>query len=269
MASPNIYDRTGGSTGAELATREPVSCSGKFWYVDSNTGSDAVSPRGLDRVRPLATLAQAHTNASAGDTIRIFEGHAEALTGAQTFNKAGLHVEGEGTGAQRPRFTCGGAVAMWDLTAAGVWLENIFFVASTTAPTARVRIASAGCKVQNCYFQSGASDTAPALKFVSSAGQARVEGCTFISTATSLAAQPSIGLEVANAMSDLEVRNTIFDGGTVGWSDFALKGTGAITRLHAIDLSLLNDSDIYLATGSIYRIYVANRSGSARLELTA
>lgn len=269
MASPNVYTHTGGGSGAELATRYPVLQSGKVWHVYSGTGADAASPRGLDRIRPLATIAQAHTNASAGDTIRLLEGHTETLTAAQTFNKAGIHVESEGVGSTRARFTCNGAIAMFDATADCVSFENIYFVASGTAPTARVRIAGVGGRIKDCYFECGTNDTAPALKFVTGAGRYRVEGCTFISTSTSISSQPAIGLEVANAMTDLYVGNCVFDGGSSGWSDFALKGTAAITRLYAIDISLLRDSDLYLATASIHRIHVKDRSGSARLEITA
>jgi hypothetical protein len=132
-----------------------------------------------------------------------------------------------------------------------------------------VRVAAAECHILACDFDCGASDTNSALKFVTGAGTARVEDCQFLSTGTALTAQPAIGLEVANAMTGLDVVNTIFSGGAVGWSDYAFKGTGAITRLFAMDLSLLRDSDLIVATGSTYRINLLNTSGSARLVLTA
>jgi len=242
--------------------------SGQVWYVGPG-GTDTTTPQGLQRQYPLATFAQAYTNAAAGDGIVFLEGHAETLTVAQTLAKAGIHIVSEGSGSDRATFTCNGAIAMFDITAAGVWLDNILFPASSTAPTARVRTASTKTRVTSCEFLCGASDTAAALKFVTGAGQGIVEDCTFTSTATAGASRPAIGIEVANAMSDLEVRDTIFDGGTYGWSDYALKGTAAITRLYAKGMSLLNGSDVYAATGSIYRVHVANKSGGSRLVLTA
>lgn len=268
MASPFLYESVGGSVGPAMVTDGPWRDSGQRWHVRSSGGSDAVSPRGLDRIRPLATLAQAVTNAAAGDTIVFLENHQETLSAAQTLGKA-LYLVSEGSGSSRAQFIANGAVAMFDITVAGVRVENIYFPQSTSAPTARIRSAAAETQIIACDFDCGASDTASALKFVTGAGTARVENCQFLSTGTALTAQPAIGLEVANAMTGLDVVNCIFSGGTVGWSDYALKGGAAITRLHAVDLSLLLDSDVIVATGSTYRIHVLNKSGSARLVLTA
>lgn len=269
MASPYTYQSTGGSVGGDLASRSPLSMSGRIWFLHNTSGADAGGTRGLARERPLATLAQAYTNAAAGDVIRCLSGHAETLTAAQTLGKAGLRIESEGEGSSRAQFTCNGAIAMFDITAAGVILDNLFFPASSTAPTARVRIASAATWVKNCYFECGANDTAPALKYVTGAGQAFVKGTTFISTATTASSQPSIGLEVANALSDMWLENVTFNGDTYGWSDFAFKGTAAITRLEALDLNLLNNSDFYVATGSVYRVHPKTTTGASYLELTA
>jgi hypothetical protein len=78
-----------------------------------------------------------------------------------------------------------------------------------------------------------------------------------------------MGLRVANAMSDLDLESVTFDGGTVGWSDYAFKGVGAITRLAAIDTRLLNSSRFLTATGSIYRVHTSSASMTSFLELTA
>lgn len=268
MASPNWYIKSGGTSGARLATRSPVAMSGVIWYVGPG-GVDAASPQGRERVYPLATLAQAHTNASAGDAIVILENHTETLTVAQTFNKAGLHVWGEGSTATRPRYTCNGAIAMWDVTAAGVILENIYFPQSSAAPTARVRIATVGCQVVNCQFDCGASDTASALRFVTGAGQVRVVDTRFLSTATAATSRPTIALEVVNALTDLELDTVVFDGGTYAWSDYALKGTAAVTRLVGIDVDFLNSADLIMATGSSYKFHPRSQTGSVHLDFTA
>lgn len=268
MASPFIYQSTGGTSGARLAASVPSYLSGKVWFVGPG-GSDAAAPRGLDRKRPLATLAQAYTNAAAGDVIVCLSGHAESLGAAQTLAKAGVHIISEGTGSQRARFTCTAAVAMFDITAAGVVLDNLYFPASTSAPTARVRIAAVGCEVNNCNFDSGASDTAAALRFVTGAGECSVTGSYFVSTATAVTAQPNAGIEVANAMSDLTLDECRFDGGTYGWSSYAFLGTAAITRLTTYSLELLNSSRFIVATGSVYKINLSSASMATFLELTA
>lgn len=248
-----------------MVTGGPWLDSGQRWYVH-RTGSD-VAP-GLDRIRPLATLAQAVTNAATGDTVHFLEGHSESLAVAQVIAK-GLYLVSEGSGPTRATFTANGAVAMLDVTAPGVWLHNLYFPQSTVGPTARVRVAAAECRVIACDFDCGALDTTPALKFITGAGAARVQDCYFTSTATDVTLQPAIGLEVADAMTGLVLDNVTFTGGAAGWSDYALKFSAAITRLHAEGLSLLLGADAFAATGSTYRILTSDKSGSSRLVLTA
>lgn len=266
MASWYSVESSGGSTGPAMAARGPWRESGQRWYVH-RLGLDAAP--GLDRIRPLATTAQAVTNAAAGDTIVYLEGHQETLAAAQVLSKAGLYLVGEGSGSTRPQFIANGAVAMFDVTAAGVWFENLYFPQSLVAPTARVRVGAAECALITCDFDCGAVDTAPAVKLVTGAAQFRAERCSWKSTATLITAQPSIGLEVANAVSGVWLTSCTFDGGVCGWSDYALKATAAVTRLYAPDLALLRGCDVYTATGSSGRILVGDRGGTARLVLTA
>lgn len=267
MASPYIYKNTGGSLGARLTTRRPVYSSGQRWYVSSGIGSDAYN--GRERHKPLATLAAAHTAAAAGDSIVCLAGHVEALAVAQTFNKARIKLYGEGEGSSLPRFTANGAIAMFDITAAGVQIESIYFPASTAAPTARVRTASTFTRVTNCIFECGPSDTAAALRLITGCGQFRGYGCQFTSTATVVTSQPNCGFEVVNAVTGVELDTFIFDGGTKGWSDYALKGTAAITDFYFLDIDLLNDSDIFFATGTTGDLHIRNESGSARVQWDA
>lgn len=273
MASPNIYEAgIGGTTGDELCSFSNLRLSGDVWYVLNSTGTDAAAPAGKDRIKPLKTLAQAHTNAAAGDVICLLSGHAETLTAAQTFSKAGVRVVSEGgSPANMAHFTCNGAVVMFDITAAGVWLGNIYFVASTTAPTpARVRVASAGTLIRGCYFECGTSDTVPSLQYVTGAGTAAVRNTTFASTSVVVTSQPHSAINVLNAMSDLTLDTVSIDGGASGWSQpFALNVGAAVTRLTATNLDLLNDSDVTVATGSVYTFSLRAKTGSARMVLTA
>lgn len=262
----------GGSTGSELATAAPLYASGDVWYVLSTSGSDAASPRGKERERPLATLAQAHTNAAAGDTIVLLSGHSETLTAAQTFNKAGLNVVGEGSGSTRPRFTRNGNVVMFDVTAAGVTFENIYFVASASASAlSRLRTAAVTTVIKNCYFECGASDTGPATEYITGAGQATISDTFYVSTATVVTAQPDSAIKVTNAVTDIVLNDVTIDGDDFGWSNpFAFNGAAAITRLRANNINLLNNSDMTLATGTVTSyITVNNSSGSARIVWAA
>lgn len=272
MASPNFWPNgVGGSTGADLATVSPLLTSGDIWYVSSAIGVDAASPRGKERIRPLATLAQAHTNAAAGDIIVCLSGHSETLTAAQTFSKAGIILLGEGTGSSRPKFTRNGNVVLFDVTAAGVILWNIYFVASASASAnSRVRLAGAADYIYNCYFESGANDTGPATETVTGASDINIVDTTYISTATLLTAQPESAIKVTNALSTLELDNVTIDGGSTGWSNpYAFNGAAAITRIWAQNIDLLHDSDVTLATGTTGHWNTRNTSGSARVVWTA
>lgn len=268
MASPSIYPNgIGGTTGATLATVSPLYASGQVWYVSATTGVDGASPAGLDRIKPLATLAQAHTNAAAGDFIVCLSGHTQTLTAAQTFDKADIKVLGEGSGSNRPKFTRNGDVNMFDVTAAGVQFHNIYFPASTSASTkSRLRTAAVSTKVRDCYFECGASDTGPAAETITGASQAVFRDTTFISTATLLTAQPHSALKVTNAITDLEIDACAFSGGTTGWSNqHAVNIAGAVTRLCAINVDLLLDSDVTIVTGSTGYFHQRYKTGSARV----
>ncbi len=273
MASPNIYlNGVGGTAGATLATVSPLYVSGVVWYVSSVTGTDAGSTAGQDRVKPLATLAQAYTNASAGDTIVLLSGHVETLTAAQTFAKADIKVIGEGAGSNRPRFTRFGDVVMFDVTAAGNVFWNIYFPASITTTTtkARLRTAAAMTVVRSCYFESAAIDTGPAFETVTGASQVLVRDTSFVSTATLVTAQPHSAIKVTNAITDLEMETVTLDGGTTGWSNqYAFNGAAAITRLRALNVDQLGDSDVTLATGTSGYFVPRYKTGSARCVWTA
>lgn len=272
MASPNVYPTgAGGSSGSTLATAYPLLCSGSIWYVSSSAGTDAASPRGKERIRPLATLAQAITNAAANDIIVCMSGHTETLTAVQTIATAGLTILGEGTGNDRPRFTRNVNDFLWDITGAGVTIDNIYFVASSTATTsAKVRTAGATTIINNCYFQQGANDTGPALQFITGAGTARITSTTFISSATAVSAQPESAVKVTNALTTMDMDTVVFDGNTTGWSNvYAFSGDAAITRLRAVNIDLLNDSDMILATGTVGHVTIRNKTGSARVVWTA
>lgn len=265
MASPYLYN-VGASSGADMLTRSPVYYSGQTYYVSSLIGNSGYT--GLDRTKPFDTVANAFAAASAGDQIVCLASHTETIASALTVNK-GVKFRGEGSGSARPSFTCNAAIAMFDVTVDGVWFENLQFPASTTAAnTARIRFAAGGSLVKGCHFYCGQYDTA-GVSYVTGAAKARIVSTTFASSTSSLTTQPTSGVVVTNAMSDLLLETVVFDGGTYGWSGYAFNGSAAVTRLSGVDLQLLNGSDFFVATGSVYEVHVASYSGSSRLVLTA
>lgn len=270
MASPNVYGRglnltgTVFQNGPNLLTLYPAWLSGAVQWVDTIGGNNANA--GTDPELPVQTLAQAVTNSSASGLIVIGEGSTESPSVSQSIALAGLRIVGCGAGSTRPRYTCTGAVSMWDVTAAGVRIQNIYFPASTAAATNRVALTGINGEVRDCYFECGASDTNRAVRVHTGAHGTRVSSCTFIATAS----RPAIGLEVSAAVTDTSVVDTTFDGGSVGWTDYAFKVSAAATRINIENVSLLNRSDFgATVTGTTYQAFGLTNDGLNRVLWTA
>lgn len=264
MGFTNIFPQGLGGTGPAIASLTDDFLSGVVYWVDTVNGSNANA--GTQRELPLATLAQAHSNASSGDTIVIEANSRETLTGSITFNKADIYVIGLGSGASAPRYTANGAIDMFNVTAAGVKFENIYFPASTAVATSRVKAAAAETLVKSCVFESGANDTNPAMLVAASGNSCRVSGSTF----KSIASRPSIGLSIAATVTDLHVEDTTFDGGTFGWSDYAWKISAAATRIFAQNVSITRKSDFGItAAGTTFRMFGVSSDGSSQVAITS
>lgn len=256
MASPNQWSSGMGGTGPATATATPVILSAKAWFVSSVIGSDATGTG--EPERPYATFDKLLTAAvTDGDVVNLGAGHDEVLPG-ETIVTNGMRIIGWGSGSSLPKFRTAGGV-MIDVTAIGVVFENLYFPASTGASTCRIRCAQAGIQVLNCYFECGASDTGNTVKLDAGAHHARIEGTSFVSTAS----RPAIGLGITGACHDVEVVDTVFDGSSFGWTDYAFKAAGAVTRLVRRNISLLNYSDAIVATGSVYQSFGTNYSANA------
>ena len=260
----------GGLIGAALCTRSPIYTSGAVWFVSSTSGTDAASPAGKSREQPLASLAQAQTNAAAGDVVVLLASHSETLGTKLTLSKAGLIILGEGAGSTAPTFARSADVNLFDLTGAGIRLENLRFATDGTAgfTADRVLITANSCIVRGCYFVSGVNDSvSPALAVASGVTNLRIDGATqFVSSGTSKTATGFRGLALNGTSTDVELDDVTFDGGSYGWLSNAWNGAGAVTRLRAVDVDLLNGSDVVLASSTVGYIHTRTETGAARIE---
>lgn len=260
----NLYPNGGGgSTGDQVAVNKPVimGTTGHIWYVSSLLGSDAVSPKGREREKPLATFNQAFTNAAAGDVIIFLASHAETIAANIAVNK-GLTIVSEGSGASRAKLTS--AVvgnAMLSLTGIGTSLNNIYFPASTAATTARVLVSANGIVSDNCYFECGANDTTATVQY-GAVNSCQLTNAYFLATA----GQPAIAVSVPSATSGMFFENVTLDGGSFGFSDFAFKSAGVLTNVYANEIHQLNNADVSLAATWTGVWIPGNLSGSARFE---
>lgn len=265
MASPNSWPAGLAGTGFELATATNDYFSGAVYWLDTVNGNDGNA--GTERELPVKTLLQAYTNASAGDTIVIEAGSYESIGTSQAFAKAGLTVLGLGQGANRPRYIAASTIDMFSVTAAGTRLYNLFFPASSAVATSRVKTAAAETEVNGCYFEHGVNDTATGVLVATSGNNCRLIGNTHAVTAS----RPAIGVSVTGAVTDLYCKDLVFDGGSYGWTDYAFKvSTAAPTRMLVDGLTLTNRSDFGITiTGTTYKIFGVNTSGSGRVVIAA
>lgn len=267
---PTFFGGIGESTGDTLATAEPLITSGNIWFVLSTTGVNDVSPRGLSRTEPLATLAQAITNSSNGDIIVLLDGHTETIaTGGITISK-NLVILGSGSSGGLPTVKLtpfGEDAVMFTISGAAVQLRNIWIEERTVDSTTNSTIVVTGANFQmiGCYCQSGQYDYA-SLELASGADRARIVNTTFISTATSLTAQPNYGMIVSAAISDLDLDGVVLSNGTSGFSSaYALSVGAAITRLRAQSLSLLLSANATIHASSIGHVNVQTSTGNGHV----
>lgn len=265
----NYPNGIGGSLGSSIATCKPLLTSGSVWYVNSTGGVNAASPAGQNREKPLLTLAQAVTNAAAGDIIVLMDGCVVALTGVQAIS--GLTVVGEGSanGIPTATITFNGAGTL-QLGSSGTELHNVRITARTSASgsaLARVSVLATSCVVRDCYFDFDQYDDGPGLSVATAITNCFVRSCTFVSVATVVTSQPLLAMSTVGSFTDLRLEDLTFDSGTVGWSNYwALDlSAGAITRLVIEGLSLLRGADARIHASSTGRVNVQTATGGARI----
>ena len=114
-------------------------------YVNSAfAGASDLRHSGLDALRPLETLRRAVLNAQAGDLIVVGPGHTENVDADEyiKFNLSDLHVRGIGNGDARPKFAHVVNNATVSITAPGVTLENLVFLADASGMVVMVEVAA-------------------------------------------------------------------------------------------------------------------------------
>lgn len=264
MAITSYVNGAGGSSGADLACLGPLSTSGLIYYVGNSVTGAADGNTGLERGKPWATASHASLTVAAGDTVVFLAGHSELIGSAVTLSGNGISFVGEGSGASVPRFTCTAGIAMFDVTGNDILLDNLYFPASTSAPTARVRLSGNHTKMNALQFECGASDTTKAISIVTGAQSISLYNSTF----TSVASGAAVAIEVVNALAGLTMDRVTFNGGSFEWSDYAFKGTAAVTRMRATRIYQLAGSDAILSTGTTGIWQTAVSTGNSRLNWT-
>lgn len=271
MPTNSYPNGIGGSLGDSLVSQKPLLATGNVWFVSSLIGVDAASPAGQNREKPLATLAQAVTNAADNDIVVFLSGHTQALTAVQALSKR-LCLIGEGSTAGVPTvsFTlnAAGNPSMFTVSGGAVELRNIKIGSNAQANTAaRIAVTGSEFRMRGCYVECNGFDEGPALSMATGADRALIENSTFISTATSLTDQPESAIKTLNALADIELRGLVLSGGACGFSNYyAFDGSAAaITRLKCESLSLLLGADFRLHASTTGWVSAPTCTGGSRL----
>lgn len=241
MATKHFENGIVGTTedGDALITSD-IFVTGVVYYVDSASGNDANA--GTNRNAPLATLAQAITNATAnnGDIIILEEGHAETSASSIAMSKAGISVLGLGAGSTKPAFTVNGNVDLIAITGARCRIYNLRFPVGTAAHTSRIDVGAAGCLIQDCDFSCGANDL-ESITIPDAGDDCTIDGCTFTITADG----PDAAIEVESATAlGLKVTDCTFDGGDYDFDAAAINSGVAHTEFLYLDNTLANKASI-------------------------
>lgn len=272
MSSNNLVCGIGADTGPAIAIEQPVYLSGNVWYVDSVTGTDAASPVGKDRKRPLATLGQAITNSLDGDVIVMLKTHAETFTAVVTLSTKRLKFIGEGKNSGNPmvKLTLNHATAkLFDCTVRQEFYNVWFNEPQVPATGNIISLATEnGSIISECYFECGANNDGTCVDVV--ADGTRIDNTTFISTAVLSTAVPREGLAVAGDYTRMD--GVTFDGGSFGFANatsepYAYEDGAAGNLLFTyLGISLLRGADMSITATATGFLATPTCTGGARVD---
>lgn len=265
MSSPIIWSAGLAGTGVDTATVFPDYFGTNVIWVNSASSAASDGNAGTEPELPLATLAQAITNASAGACIAVSATHAQTISVTLAVNKAGLRFVGFGTGTARPTLTpSAGNIATFTVTAANCVIDNFYLkaAAATSGASGRLTTNASGTQVLNCQIDCGAFDQ-EGLLFTTGGDNARVQACTITATAS----RPTRAISHSNAVSNFHLLDTVIDGATFGWAGNAVNVTSAI-NLVAKNVTIMGNADIFGTTVASYQMYGITAIGAAKVNVS-
>lgn len=231
----------GESLGDILCTTTNLYTGTSILYVH-HTGSDANA--GTSKEAPKATVAGANSATVTGSMIMLLDGHTETIASTVTVANNAVVIVGAGQSSGKPTVKLTNnqaAAAMIVMSGTGCELRNVWLEEDAQANSVqRVTMSGLFGRMSGCYVESnGNSD---ALDVVISAAYCRVMSNTFISTSTTVATRP-VGAISCTSGTYIEIGDNVFDGGTVGYSDYAVKLITAIAGLKGSGNSFLRGAD--------------------------
>lgn len=266
----------GESVGDDLASSTPLYTSGSIWYVQSTTGTDAASPAGKNKEKPLATLNQANTNAASGDIVVLLSAHTETRTSAITITKS-LTIVGAGTSGGKPSPQLknnAAAASLFVINTAGIYVEfrNIYFPAQVqSCSSTKINNGQGNLRFVGCYFEANVFDTAAVIT-IPATGTESTFGfidSTMISTGVSTGSQPLVGISGTSHTAHIRLDGSTFSDGTYGWSGdsaVTITAAGSTESIRGIGVSLLLGATLALPATRTW-IQVGTATGGGRVTI--
>lgn len=202
-------------------------------YVDSVNGSatnDGFTP---DTAVTTLTLGVAAATAAKRDTIFLMPGHAESKTASGDIvdvSKSGIRVIGLGAqfDALIPTFTLGHATATFTVSAANVLLRGIKIIADTADVAVGLTLGAGadGCKVEECWFTSGAltKELQIAISVATTCTDVAIRRCLFETTDTDETGSETHAIFLAGSANRIEIVDNVAIG---NFGTAAIAGTVA------------------------------------------
>jgi hypothetical protein len=200
---------------------------------------------GVSRVFTTLTAALAAAVDSRGDVIYILPGYTETITAAagQAITKAGVRIIGLGKGTLRPTFTfTTSTAASFDITAAGVTIENCIFTNAINSQTAMFNVTADGFTFLNNQVNTNSGTTGAVLGILTAATASNmtIEGNKFVGPATNSGATTTAQIKHEVGV-DYVIRNNYFTG----------KMTQAILNATTVLRGLIDNNRFVVATGTV------------------
>jgi hypothetical protein len=224
-----------------VGTGQPIKGASNVYFVSSVLGADGNPGTKMASGGPLATLKQALTLVSPGDTIVLMPGHVETMIAAGTISiaTANLLIVGLGVGAVRPTFSYSTATtATFDIVKDNITFVNCRWDMTGFAALVKginVKTAANDVTFESCEFiQSSATNAcATAILTDATANNLRINNCRFT--------QKGAGTAMTNALNvvggdGLQITNSFFNG-------LYASGSGAIQNVTTLCTN-------YLLTGN-------------------
>jgi hypothetical protein len=218
---------------------------GKYFFVDSNTGNNGNSGETISVAMATIDAAVGKCTANKGDVIIVMPGHSENISAATSLvvDVAGVSIVGMGRGRLRPQLHFTNTAGTIEMDAANTRLSNVVLLASVSAVVVGINVDADGVRLDNLEF--GYVDTGDdfiTMVDVDAFDFAEIVNCRFL-------AESIAGAAEAIRLDDCHFVQIVGNWFSGNFSDSLIVGEGALGTDLLIASNLLYNADTGAANG--------------------